>query len=105
MFFALTILVALLAPLIDPVDPVKQDLLKRFAPPFWAEGGSMDHPLGTDQLGRDVLSRLMHGARVSLLVGISATLVSCLVGTTLGLVSGYFAGLPGRLRRLGRSHR
>lgn len=96
-FFALMVLVALLAPLIDPADPVKQDLLKRFAPPFWAEGGSMAHPLGTDQLGRDVLSRLMHGARVSLLVGISATAVSCLVGTTLGLVSGYFAGLPGRL--------
>ncbi|MGH3004743.1 MAG: ABC transporter permease [Gaiellaceae bacterium] len=96
-FFALVVAVAILAPLIAPADPLDQDLSARFAPPFWAEGGSWSHPLGTDQLGRDVLSRLMHGGRISLLVGVSATAASALIGTTIGLVSGYFAGLPGRL--------
>jgi peptide/nickel transport system permease protein len=96
-FFAIVVLAALLAPLIAPAEPGKQDLLDRFAPPFWSAEGSLDHPLGTDQLGRDVLSRLMHGARVSLLVGVSATLASAIIGTTIGLVAGYSAGRPGRV--------
>jgi peptide/nickel transport system permease protein len=96
-FFTIVVLAAVLAPLIAPAEPGKQDLLHRFAPPFWSGEGSLDHPLGTDQLGRDVLSRLMYGTRISLLVGVSATLASAVIGTTVGLVSGYFAGQPGRL--------
>ena len=68
------VVLALLAPVISPYDPNAQDLLARLLPPAWADGGTIDHLLGTDQLGRDVLSRLLHGSRVSLLVGVAAAL-------------------------------
>jgi ABC-type dipeptide/oligopeptide/nickel transport system permease subunit len=83
---------ALAAPWIAPHDPAKQSLLRRFTPPIWATGGSAAYPLGTDQVGRDILSRIIHGARISLLVGVLAVVVSVLVGVTLGLVSGYVGG-------------
>jgi peptide/nickel transport system permease protein len=62
-------------------------------PPFWIEGGSMEHPLGTDQLGRDLLSRIVHGSRVAVLVAFGATSLVVLIGTTLGLLSGFFGGV------------
>ena len=83
---------ALLAPWISPHDPYFQDLTNRTVPPFWYEKGSWLHPLGTDQLGRDYLSRLIYGARISLLIGISVAMISGLIGTTMGMLAGYFGG-------------
>ncbi|RCW20610.1 peptide/nickel transport system permease protein [Ciceribacter lividus] len=84
-------LTALFAPLIAPYDPYKQDLLARLAPPVFL-GGDWKHLLGTDALGRDYLSRLIYGARVSLLIGFTAALISAVIGTTLGILGGYFGG-------------
>ncbi|HYS09870.1 MAG TPA: ABC transporter permease [Myxococcales bacterium] len=87
------ILVAALADLIAPYDPtfpVKGAEI--FAPPFWMEGGSLATPLGTDFQGRDILSRLIFGARVSLLVGLMGTLVAGTIGTAMGILSGYVGG-------------
>ncbi len=83
---------AIFAPLISPHDPYAQDLTNRTVPPFWYEKGSWVHPLGTDQLGRDYLSRLIYGARISLLIGLSVAVISGLIGTTMGMLAGYFGG-------------
>jgi len=83
---------AVTAPWIAPHDPAKQSLLRRFTPPMWQAKGNPAYPLGTDQVGRDVLSRLIHGARISLLVGVAAVVVSLAVGVTAGLVSGFVGG-------------
>ena len=97
-----SVVLAALAPALAPVDPIRNDLLARLAPPMWMEGGSARHPLGTDTLGRDVVSRLLYGARVSLLVGFAAVLVAGVVGVALGLVAGYYGGrLDDLLMRVG----
>jgi peptide/nickel transport system permease protein len=83
------VLTALLAPILAPFDPSSQELLARNQPPFQA--GS-PYLLGTDQLGRDILSRIIYGSRVSLLVGLSAVAISGTIGVTLGLLSGYYGG-------------
>lgn len=83
---------AIFAPLLAPHDPVLQNLELKLMPPAFMTGGSAAYPLGTDHLGRDILSRLIYGARVSLLVGLSAVLISGGIGTVLGLVAGYFRG-------------
>jgi peptide/nickel transport system permease protein len=83
---------ALLAPLLAPHDPYVQNLNQRLVPPAWYEKGSWAHPLGSDNLGRDYLSRTLYGARISLLIGLSVMLISGLIGTTLGLLAGYFGG-------------
>lgn len=83
---------ALLAPLLAPHDPYAQNLALRNVPPFWYQKGSWLHPLGTDQLGRDYLSRVLYGARISLLIGVSVVLISGVIGTTMGLLAGYFGG-------------
>jgi peptide/nickel transport system permease protein len=83
---------ALLAPLLAPADPYAQDLTLRVAGPIWHDSGSWRHPLGTDQLGRDYLSRLIYGSRISLLIGVATMVISGLIGCTLGLVAGYFGG-------------
>jgi ABC-type dipeptide/oligopeptide/nickel transport system permease subunit len=83
---------ALAAPWIAPHDPAKQTLLRRFTPPAWAAQGTAAYPLGTDQVGRDILSRMIYGARISLLVGVAAVVVSLVVGVSLGLVSGFVGG-------------
>lgn len=88
----LIVLTSISFPLFYRIDPLEQDLLARFTPPFWLHGGSLAHPLGTDNLGRDVLSRILYGSRVSLLVGFSAVVVAELIGILLGLVSGYYGG-------------
>jgi len=83
---------AVFAPVLAPADPVKNALLDRLTPPMWVAGGEGKHPLGTDTLGRDVASRLLHGARVSLLVGFSAVVVAGAIGVALGLISGWYRG-------------
>jgi peptide/nickel transport system permease protein len=84
--------VAMFADLLAPHDPQVGSLSARFHPPCWLTGGSIEYPLGTDQLGRDVLSRLIFGARVSIVVGFTAVIFAGVVGTTLGIVAGYLGG-------------
>jgi peptide/nickel transport system permease protein len=79
------------APMLSPFDPDHQDIANRLQPPAWA-GGSSEHLLGTDHLGRDMLSRIMFGGRISLLVGASAVIVSGIIGVVLGLWSGFYGG-------------
>jgi peptide/nickel transport system permease protein len=85
-------LVAIFANLLAPHNPEIGSLTARFKPPFWQTGGTTKYLLGTDQLGRDVLSRLIFGARVSMVVGFTAVIFAGTVGTTLGIVSGYLGG-------------
>jgi peptide/nickel transport system permease protein len=89
--------IAILAPLLVPHDPFAQNLAARFIPPVWMKGGSTAHLLGTDQLGRDYLSRLILGARISMMIGASTVVMSGLIGTTLGLLGGYYGGLLDRV--------
>jgi peptide/nickel transport system permease protein len=89
---AAIVLMALAAPWIAPYDPYAQDLGKRLIPPLWDARGSSAHVLGTDHLGRDYLSRLLYGARISLVIGVGAATIGCLIGVTLGVVAGYFGG-------------
>ena len=85
---------ALLAGVISPHDPYDQQLARKLIPPFWSGSTKVDpsHLRGTDQLGRDYLSRLFHGARVSLLIGFAAMVISGLIGTVIGVMAGYFGG-------------
>ncbi|MCH8997577.1 MAG: ABC transporter permease [Proteobacteria bacterium] len=83
---------AVFAPWIVPHDPFDQDLLNRIVPPVWYDGGSWEHVLGTDHLGRDYLSRLIYGARISLIIGFATALISGIIGTVLGVTAGYFGG-------------
>ena len=93
---------AVLAPALAPADPIKNSLLDRLTPPMWLAGGSRRHPLGTDTLGRDVASRLLHGARVSLVVGLAAVALAGTLGVAVGLVGGYYRGwLDDALMRVG----
>ena len=86
------VLIALCADFLAPHDPFAQDLMARMIPPSWMEGGSPLHLFGTDQLGRDYLSRLMYGARISVLIGVLTVVTSGLIGTALGVTGGYFGG-------------
>jgi peptide/nickel transport system permease protein len=96
------IVLAALAPVLAPADPIKNSLLDRLTPPAWTAGGEPKHLLGTDTLGRDVASRLLHGARVSLVVGFSAVVLAGAAGVALGLLSGWYGGrLDDVLMRLG----
>ena len=83
---------AVLAPLYAPHDPNSVNLRQRLSPPFWMEGAREGHPLGTDQLGRDTLSRVIYGARSALLVSGSAVLLATLLGVVVGLAAGYLGG-------------
>jgi dipeptide transport system permease protein len=87
------VLLALLADLIAPHSPILTNNAVFLKPPFWQTGGSPSYPLGTDAIGRDILSRLIHGARLSLLIGIAVVALSVVVGTILGLVAGFFRGV------------
>jgi peptide/nickel transport system permease protein len=84
--------VAIFANLLAPHNPEIGSLGVRFRPPFWQAGGSTQYLLGTDQLGRDVLSRLIFGARVSMIVGFTAVIFAGVIGTVLGIISGYLGG-------------
>ena len=89
---ALLVAIALFAPAIAPLDPNKPDLAARLLPPFYAEGGSSEHLLGTDQLGRDVFSRIIHGARISLTIPLVSVTLAGVFGTAVGLLAGYRGG-------------
>jgi peptide/nickel transport system permease protein len=92
-----TLLGAILAPVLAPYNPNLQDLERKLTPPAWEVGGSVSNVLGTDHLGRDILSRVLYGARISLLVGWAAVLLSGSSGVVLGLLSGYFGGWVDRV--------
>jgi dipeptide transport system permease protein len=86
------VMLAMFADLIAPHSPVLTNNQAFLKPPFWQEGGSLTYPLGTDAIGRDILSRLIHGTRLSLLIGIAVVALSVAAGTILGLVAGFFRG-------------
>ncbi|WP_411503077.1 ABC transporter permease [Brevibacillus centrosporus] len=92
LIMAAIVFVAVFAGAIAPHDPVKTNVSKRLLPPMWLEKGNSDYPLGTDNLGRDVLSRIIYGSQVSLIVGIFAVMLAGAIGGVLGLVSGYYGG-------------
>lgn len=86
------ILLAILGPTMSPKDPEALSLGSRLMPPMWSEGGNPEYPLGTDMLGRDVLSRMICGARSSIVVGISSSFISLFIGVFLGMLAGYLGG-------------
>ncbi len=88
------VFMALFAGVISPGDPYDQVLSRKLIPPIWHDGPKVtwEHPLGTDALGRDYLTRLFYGARISLFIGFAAMLISGVIGTTLGVLAGYFGG-------------
>ncbi len=87
-----TLFLAIFAPLLVTHDPFAQDLSRRLIPPFWMDNGGLTHPLGTDQLGRDYLARLIYGARISMLIGILTMVASGLLGTAMGVIGGFYGG-------------
>lgn len=89
---AAVIIAAIFAPLLAPYSPTSGDLGEALVPPFWSAGGTTHHLLGTDMFGRDVLSRILHGARVSLSISLIAIFISGVMGTLVGLVSGLYGG-------------
>jgi ABC-type dipeptide/oligopeptide/nickel transport system permease subunit len=89
---AMFVALGLLAPVLAPHSPLTGDLDNRLQPPFWMEGGSMKYPLGCDQLGRDVLSRIIYGSRISLIVGVTIVSLTALIGLALGLLAGFYQG-------------
>ncbi|MFN0114188.1 MAG: ABC transporter permease [Paracoccaceae bacterium] len=91
-WLALLALAAILAPWVAPKDPLAQDLFLGRLPPFWVAGAEPGYWLGTDSLGRDVLSRTIHGARIALTVALVAGVATCLIGACLGLIAGFFRG-------------
>lgn len=86
------VLLAILAPVVAPFDPYAASLTERLAPPVWVDGGSWHHLFGTDHLGRDYLSRILFGARVSVLIGLGAASIGCVIGVALGVCAGFFGG-------------
>ncbi|MDX8498264.1 ABC transporter permease [Mesorhizobium sp. VK4C] len=93
----IVLLAAIFAPLIAPQDPLAQDLMLERLPPFWLDGAEPGYWLGTDSLGRDLLSRLIFGGRIAFIVAFAAAASACLVGSALGLIAGYFGGWPDRI--------
>lgn len=91
------LLAAIFAPLVAPHDPLAQDLMLERLPPFWVTGAEPGYWLGTDSLGRDLLSRLIYGGRIAFAVAFAAAIAACLVGSALGLVAGYFGGWADRI--------
>jgi peptide/nickel transport system permease protein len=97
-FMVVVVLAAVCAPLVAPYDPTQQSLRERLKGPTWfPEAGRQWHPLGTDQLGRDILSRIIYGSRVSLIVGFAAVIIGGSIGGSLGLLSGYAGGIVDEL--------
>ncbi|RWL85373.1 MAG: ABC transporter permease [Mesorhizobium sp.] len=93
----MALLAAIFAPLIAPQDPLAQDLMLERLPPFWLDGAEPGYWLGTDSLGRDLLSRLIFGGRIAFIVAFAAATSACLLGSALGLIAGYFGGWPERI--------
>lgn len=92
MIFIALVIVAILAPVLAPYLPNEQNRSVLLLPPFWSEGGTTLYPLGTDAVGRDILSRLIYGSRFSLFIGVVVVSVSVISGVLIGLVAGYFGG-------------
>jgi ABC-type dipeptide/oligopeptide/nickel transport system permease subunit len=92
LLFTAFVLMAILAPWIAPHDPTAGSLLRRLQPPAWLQGGSWEYPLGCDSLGRDILSRIIFGARISIFIGVVVVLIAGAVGTLLGLLAGFLGG-------------
>jgi peptide/nickel transport system permease protein len=90
-------LTSVFAPWVAPRDPLAVDLARRLQPPVWMDRGTWAYPLGTDEMGRDILSRLIYGSRISTAVGLSAVTISASIGVLLGLLSGFYGGLTERL--------
>jgi peptide/nickel transport system permease protein len=88
----LAVLIAIFAPFLVPHDPFAQDLNLRLIPPIWMDGSQSTHLLGTDQIGRDYLSRLIYGTRISMLIGVLTVITSGLIGITLGIIGGFYGG-------------
>jgi peptide/nickel transport system permease protein len=89
---SIALLVAIFAPYLTPHDPFAQDLNLRMIPPIWMDGSQPTHLLGTDQIGRDYLSRLIYGTRISMLIGVLTVITSGLIGITLGIIGGFYGG-------------
>lgn len=87
------VLISIFAPVLAPYDPAAMNIAKMLKPPIWIEGSDPAHILGTDNLGRDILSRIIYGSRVSLLVGISAVVLAGIIGMVAGLVGGFYGGI------------
>ncbi len=90
-------LVAIFADVVAPHSPIDQDRTAFLVPPFWQSGGTLAYPLGTDDIGRDILSRLIHGARLSMMIGLIVVTLSLAMGLLLGLAAGFFGGWSIRL--------
>ena len=88
----LVFVMAFFAPAIAPHSPYHQDLTNRIIPPVWNESGTWDHPLGTDNMGRDYFSRVVYGSRLSLLIGFCSMMIAAVIGVSLGVLGGYFGG-------------
>lgn len=88
----LVFVLAFFAPAIAPHNPFHQDLTNRIVPPVWNESGTWEHPLGTDNMGRDYFSRVVYGSRISLLIGFCSMMIAAVIGISLGVVGGYFGG-------------
>jgi len=93
----LALLASIFAPLVAPQDPLAQDLMLERLPPFWLDGAEPGYWLGTDSLGRDLMSRLIFGGRIAFIVAFAAASAACIVGSALGLIAGYFGGWPDRI--------
>lgn len=96
-WLTLLALLAILAPWVAPHDPLAQDLFLGRMPPFWMDGAEPGYWLGTDSLGRDVLSRIIYGAQIALIVALVAGTLTCLIGATLGVMAGYYRGWTDRV--------
>lgn len=92
-FILLIALISIFAPYIAPFDPTEQNRAALLLPPAWYEGGNPAYLLGTDDIGRDILSRIIYGTRISVFAGFVIVLLSCVFGTSLGLVAGYYGGV------------
>lgn len=93
LFIVITvIIIALIARFIAPYDPSLQDVTNVSQPPAWLEGGNISHILGTDNMGRDILSRVIYGTRISLLIGVCSVLIAGIIGVIVGLIAGYYGG-------------
>lgn len=91
-FISIVLFVAIFAPWVAPFDPIAQNRSALLLPPAWMDGGNADYLLGTDDIGRDMLSRIIYGARLSVFIGLIIVLLSCICGVILGLVAGYYGG-------------
>jgi ABC-type dipeptide/oligopeptide/nickel transport system permease subunit len=92
LLFLVVVVAAIFSPQLSPYDPLEQNLRNSKLPPAWIERGSWDHPFGTDSLGRDILSRIIYGARVSLTIGFFGVLMAGGIGLVMGTIAGYFGG-------------